>query len=201
MAVRYGEKHRGCAIICGAAPSLFEDLEKAKSLRPDATILGVNNVSPLVPEVTHIWTQHADHAEMFKEKAGRQIFVHSRPRQFNNGAGIWKLPVPDHKWAFVDYVWPDLSWVSGSSGVAGALWAKHGMGFDEVIMVGITLSNASRKYVGAYPSKPTKNDNNFAEDTQVDHWLRILKNIQLDGKTEGIYSMSGATRKVLGEPC
>jgi hypothetical protein len=42
MPQRYEVKHRGTAIVCGSAPCVFEDLENAKKLRPNATILGVN---------------------------------------------------------------------------------------------------------------------------------------------------------------
>lgn len=200
MAAVYEGSHKGCAIICGAAPCVFEDLEKARELRPGATILGVNNVAAMIPEVEHVWTQHSEHSEMFKENAGRTIYVHSRPRKFNNGAGLWMLPVPDHKWAFVDYEWPTLTWVVGSSGAAGALWARHGMGFDEVIMAGIPLSTDTLIYSDKYPSKPTQNNDQFAKDSQVSHWLKIFSNLVAEGKAKNIWSMSGATQKLLGAP-
>lgn len=201
MAEKYTARHGGCAIICGAAPCVFEDLDAAKALRPEATILGVNNAAAMIPEIEHVWTQHAEHAEMFKTAANRQIWVHSRSKRFTNGGGMWFLAVPDHKFAAVDYVWPQLGWVAGSSGVAGALWARHGMGFDEVIIAGAPLSQANLVYSDKYPSKPTKPGGTFAEAGQVDHWIRMLHAHKDAGKTDGIFSMSGHTRKVLGAPC
>jgi hypothetical protein len=175
-------------------------MEKALELRPGATILGVNNAAAMIPEIEHVWTQHAEHADMFKAEAGRKIYVHSRSKRFTNGGGIWMLAVPDHKFAAVDYVWPNLGWVAGSSGVAGALWARHGMGFDEVIIAGAPLSHDSLVYADQYPSKPTKNGK-FSETTQLDHWIGMLRSHKEAGKTEGIFSMSGRTRHVLGAPC
>lgn len=186
--------------MCGAAPCVFEDLEFARALRPGSTILGVNNAAAMIAEIEHVWTQHAEHAEQFKHAAGRKIFVHSRSKRFTNGGGIWFLAVPKHKFAAVDYIWPELGWVAGSSGVAGALWARHGMGFDEVIIAGAPLSQNVLIYSDKYPSKPTKGTG-FAEPNQVDHWIQMLKHHKAAGKTNGIFSMSGATRNILGAPC
>jgi hypothetical protein len=197
LAERYLTKHGGCAIVCGAAPSLFEDLQAARELRPDAVLLGVNNVAAMVNGIEHIWTQHSDHAPMFKSNAPH-IKVHARPRQFTNGGGMWFLPAADHKWAAVDYVWPTLTWVGGSSGVAGALWARHGMSFDEVILAGVPL--AGSRYAKAYPSVPTKEDGSWAESHQLEQWIDQLRGHQARGKTENIFSMSGRTRDVLGAP-
>lgn len=201
MAERYTARHGGCAIICGAAPCVFEDLENARKLRPDATIVGVNNAAAMIPEIEHIWTQHPSDAQEYKKAAGKIIYIHSRPRSFDNGAGTWRLVVSDETWESIDYYWPTLSWISGSSGAAGALWAKHGMGFDEVIMAGIPLSTDSLVYCEKYPSKPTQNNNQYAKDTQVNHWLKIFSSLINEGKTKNIWSMSGSTKEMLGAPC
>jgi hypothetical protein len=197
----YDVQHKGCAIICGAAPCVFEDLENARKLRPDATIVGVNNAAAMIPEIEHIWTQHPSDAQEYKKAAGKIIYIHSRPRSFDNGAGAWRLVVSDETWESIDYYWPTLSWISGSSGAAGALWAKHGMGFDEVIMAGIPLSTDSLVYCEKYPSKPTQNNNQYAKDTQVNHWLKIFSGLINEGKTKNIWSMSGSTKEMLGAPC
>jgi hypothetical protein len=199
MAAIYKQRHGGCAILCGAAPSLFEDLAKARFLRPHADILGVNHAPSLVPEITHVWTQHGDVAPSIKASAKQQVFVHARPRKYSNGAGMWLLPVPDSRWELVDYEWPSLTWVCGSSGIAGALWAKHGMGYDEVIMAGVPLNVKLMTYADGYASTP-KFGRDFAQDHQVEGWLGHLRTHKANGKTEGIFSMSGATAEILGMP-
>lgn len=187
--------------MCGAAPSLFEDLEKARQLRPDATILGVKYAASLVPEIEHIWTQHGEMTLLIKAAAGRPIFVHARPRMIQSARGmVWHLPYKKEAFEAIDYVWPSLPMAKGSSGIAGALWARHGMGFDEVILAGIGLSHGNRKYVQGYPNKYQK-PNAFADENQVDNWLNILKGHISEGRMQGVYSMSGATAKLLGEPC
>lgn len=193
-------KHRGCAIICGASPSLFEDLEAAKKLRPKATILGVKYTASLVPEIEHIWTQHGEMTLRIRAAVNRPIIVHARPKALQTAKGtVWHIPYKREAYDSIDYIWPSLSFATGSSGVAGAMWARHGMGFDEVIMAGIGLTTADKSYTAGYPNKYSKGDS-YASTDQIDNWVRILKKHQEDGKTERIFSMSGKTRNILGEP-
>lgn len=182
MSKRYETKHGGAAIICGSAPCVFSDLDRARKLRPDAYVVGVNNVGAMIPEIEHVWTQHNNLAQQYKSNA--KVKVHGRA----NVMGDW-----------VDYLWPKLNWVCGSSGIAGALWAKHGLGFDEVIMAGIPLSRDSLLYSEKYPSKYTK-ESGFATEDQVEHWLGHLMTFKTQGKMDGIYSMSGTTARILGAP-
>jgi hypothetical protein len=197
----YTEKHEGCAIICGAAPCLFEDLAEAKKIRPNATVLGVKFAASLVPEIEHIWTQHGEMTIKIKKAAGRKIYVHARPRSFQSPSGtMWFVPHSKESYDSIDYAWENLHFCVGSSGVAGALWAKHGMGFDEVIMAGITLSQKDSKYVAGYPNKYLTGSD-YATAAQIDNWLGILKGHVNAGRMSGVYSMSGSTSKILGTPC
>ncbi len=202
MPVEYTDRHRGCAIVCGAAPSLLEDLKQAKALRPDATVLGVKFAATIVLEIEHVWTQHGELALKIKEAVNRPIKIHARPRKFKKATiGGWFLPTPNQAWQAIDYVWPELNWAFGSSGTAGAMWAKHGLGFDEVIMAGIQLSVDNLGYADGYGQQTNRSDGKFAMPEHVEHWLQLLKNHRDNGKTKDIYSMSGKTREVLGAPC
>ena len=113
---------------------------------------------------------------------------------------MWLLPVADYLWEKVDYQWPDLHWVSGSSGVAGALWAKHGLGYEMVVMCGIPLDPDSVKYNDKYPSKPTKQNGDFAEKRQLLKWAQTFEQYVNDGRASNIYSMSGKTNEITGNP-
>jgi hypothetical protein len=73
------------------------------------------------------------------------------------------------------------------------------MGFDEVIMAGIGLSAGQRSYAPGYPNKFSQNDG-YARSDQIDNWVRILKKHHEEGRTQGIFSMSGKTRDILGAP-
>jgi hypothetical protein len=74
------------------------------------------------------------------------------------------------------------------------------MGFDEVIMAGITLSQKDSKYVAGYPNKYLTGSD-YATAAQIDNWLGILKGHVNAGRMSGVYSMSGSTSKILGTPC
>jgi hypothetical protein len=186
--------------LCGAAPSLFDDLKAARELRPQATILGVKYAASLVPEIEHVWTQHGEMTLKIKAAAGRPIIVHARPRYLQTKKGIlWYTPHAKDAYEAIDYLWPGLPFAVGSSGVAGAMWARHGMGFEEVIMAGIGLSSRDTKYAEGYPNKFSQHAG-FATDAQIDNWIKILERHQQEGLTEGVYSMSGATNKILGGP-
>jgi hypothetical protein len=196
----YTVKHKGCAILCGAAPCLFEDLAEAKKIRPDADILGVKYAASLVPEIEHIWTQHGEKTISIKKAAGRTIYVHARPRTFQTPGGtLWYLPHKKEAFEAIDYVWDSLSYAVGSSGLAGALWARHGMGYDEVILAGIPLSVNNAQYAEGYPNK-YQNKNSYASADQIDNWVKALKDHIKNDRMIGVYSMSGATRKLLGPP-
>jgi hypothetical protein len=79
------------------------------------------------------------------------------------------------------------------------MWARHGMGFEEVIMAGITLSGDDQKYAQGYPNKYSQHAG-YARADQIDNWFRVLKRHQEEGLTMGIYSMSGRTKDLLGAP-
>lgn len=183
MLSKYDVQHKGSVIICGSAPCVFEDLEKAKRLRPDAEIVGVNNAGAMIPEIKHVWTQHNKLSKEYKENA--DVKVHGRSNILGD--------------RHTDYIWPKLNWVCGSSGVGGALWARWGLGFDEVIMAGIPLNSKNTLYSEKYPSKYTKK-HGFADKHQILNWLNHLMLHQKNEKTIGIYSMSGETMRILGEP-
>lgn len=186
--------------MCGAAPSLFEELERARQLRPEATILGVKHAAAIVPEIEHVWTQHGEMTLKIKESAGRPIFVHARPRIIQSGSGIkWFIPHSKESYEAIDYIWPDLGWAKGSSGIAGAMWARHGMGFDEVILAGINLNQDDKKYAKDYPNK-YQFGIAYANNNQVENWLGLLQRHIEEGKAGGIYSMGGNTQKMLGPP-
>lgn len=203
MPAVYEVKHGGCAILCGAAPNLFEDLAAARKLRPDATILGVKYAATVVPEITHVWTQHGEASEKIKSLAGRKIRLHARPRKFKTqGAGLWFLPMAETSWQAIDYVWDELYWVTGSSGLCGAIWARQGMGFDEVILAGIPLDPKITKYSDGYPNRYQFPDTqSFASREQIEGWLGCLHNHVRDGHMKSVYSMSGNTKRILGAPC
>lgn len=190
MARTYPYKHAGSAILCGTAPSLFEDLEEARRLRPDAPILGVTTMARLVPEVEHIWTQHGDEAGRLRDMAKRKIYVHARAKNYKG------VPANVEE---CDFLWPELNWVGGSSGFAGAMWASHGLGFTEVIMCGIPISVDELGYVESLPLTPERFAIGHNYGSTVG-WQRQILGFKERGLTKAVRSMSGWTKEVFGAP-
>ena len=182
MPQRYEVRHQGPAIVCGGAPCVFKDLESVIKIYPQAAILGVNNAAAMIPEVDHVWTQHNNYAREYKLKAGRPIKIHARAEIAGDE---------------VDYWWNNMVAIKGSSGVVAAIWARA-MGFDEVIMAGIPLSNTNTGYHSRYPDKKT--DRVFATENSIIGWQQMVRFHKKQGRTQGIYSMSGYTRHVFGPP-
>jgi hypothetical protein len=199
MASIYTERHSGVAIYCGSAPCVFSDLEEAKKLFPNAPIYGANYTASMIPGIEHVWTQHDDIAQSIKDDAGKKIFVHTRFCQSMGPDGLWKQKHQRRVYDAVDYVWPDLDWVSGSSGVAGAYWLRHGMGYDQVIICGAPLDEDCLEYADQYAGSLKKRERQCAKKQNMQQWLSALKR-NVGPRTANIYSMSGATRRILGGP-
>jgi hypothetical protein len=162
-------------------------------------MLGVKYAASLYREIEHVWTQHLEQATDIKARAGRPIFIHSRPSRMHR-----KLRFVDGNRGEVDidYVWPELAWVSGSSGFSAALWARHGMGFDEVILCGIPLdSGGYTAEIGDWKLLQGDKKTSFVNATVLDSYRSTVAVCRNAGKTEGIVSMSGWTRQELGAPC
>jgi len=199
MASIYTKRHSGVAIYCGSAPCVFSDLEEARSLFKSAPVYGANYTASMIPEIEHVWSQHDDQAQKIKDDAGRQIYVHTRFCMSMGRGDLWKLKHCREAYDAVDYIWPDLEWVSGSSGVAGAYWLRHGMGYDHVIICGAPLDIECLEYSKEYPGYRKGKGKPCTKKQNMQEWLKVLKR-NVGPRTEGIYSMSGATQRILGGP-
>lgn len=199
MPERYSIKHSGACLLVGYAPDVHSDVAAARALRPEAPMLGVKYAASLYPEIEHVWTQHLEQADEIKRRAGRRIFVHARPRGMQRKWGsIYVFGKND---IGIDYEWPELAWVGASSGISAAMWARHGMGFDEVILCGVPLEPGGYAQ-GVAAFKPIKGDGgkSFVDTGALKYWRECVEVYRKQGKTEGIRSMSGWTREALGAP-
>lgn len=205
---QYEARHHGVAIVCGGGPGLHSDLGRALGMFPDAALLGCNFAPALVPGIQQVWTQHIEIAGKIKHECPG-VKVHSRPRHFQtkSGGAQWFLGVSKAQEDEVDYLWPDLGWVAGSSGFCAGLWARHGLGFDTVILAGVPL-DYDRRYDDKYRDVAVKANRvpqhdfgkHYASSDSIEHWQQCIRMFTEQGKTGGIYSMSGFTREWLGEP-
>lgn len=199
MPERYSSKHSGACLVVGYAPDVHWDVAAARALRPEAPLLGVKYAACLYEEIEHVWTQHLEQAADIKARAGRAIFVHARERVQQKKWG--SMYVHGKTDVGIDYIWSDLAWVSASSGIGAAMWARHGMGFDEVILCGVPLESGGYA-PGVAAFKKIKGDagKSFVDAGALKHWHSVVREYIRCGKTAGIRSMSGWTREALGAP-
>lgn len=207
MPQRYTERHEGTALILGAAPSVFEDYAAARALRPQADVLGVNHAASVFPEIRHVWTQHQEIAPDIKSKAPA-VKIHARKNLTRVGTSIYFFGGKPAEVEAIDYHWPDLAWATGSSGFSAALWARHGLGYDEVILCGVPISTDSVRYADEYRQFSREKwgdhdepgDKFWARPGNFNTWHARIEAHIAAGKTAGISSMSGWTREKLGAP-
>jgi hypothetical protein len=199
MPENYSIKHSGACLVVGYAPDVHSDVAAARALRPMAPLLGVKYAACLFPEIEHVWTQHLEQAADIRERAGRRIYVHGRPKAVQRKAAFHVFGKTD---ADLDFTWPSLAWVGASSGVAAAMWAKYGMGFDEVILCGVTLDPGGyAPGVRAFKKLRGNAGQSYVDTHSLYHWRDTVREFVRSGKAAGVRSMSGWTRETLGAPC
>lgn len=169
--------YSGTCIVAGSAFCLHEDLEKAKKILGDVPVIAVNGASREVKALMLV----SQHPENFTAR-GAEWVRHQR-RLFGDGFTVHstkKLPI-------VDYVW-NLTHRGGSAWIARRIAGL--VGFEPVVLVGCPLvtGNYSGYRPGILMTKPVVVNQLLKQIAEDAEWL------------EGCYSMSGATRELLGCP-
>ena len=165
----YPIAHTGTALICGSADGLYDDIDGTGRL--GVTLIGVNG-APV--RALHRFSVHWRN---LRAKAWIQ------PGEVSHSV----TPRDDAPW--VNYWWPTVNDVAGSSGWAAAKMARL-MGFDEIILCGIPIDD--RAYTNGRPAR------SFEDQEILQGYRRAI-----EGDTEhhsAIRSMSGWTRELLGAP-
>lgn len=164
------------ALVCGTAAGLSDDFQRARSLRPDALVIAVNNTVRLMP-ADWLFSLHP-------EKLVGWADLHERcwgTRPVTYGARPRPGCVVDH--------WRPEARGGGSSGWSAAKLALI-EGFAEVILCGVPLDAVAYEKRG-----PARAFN------RRDILERYRNGLLADAAWhEGVRSMSGWTREVLGFP-
>jgi len=184
----YPHRHSGPVLVLGYSPSLYDDVRRAKQLRPDADIIAVN-MAMMDYRADHLFSWHFDHStklphwrSVHLKKFGPAL-THC-PTQRNRETGVLN-PVPDgYDW--VDYWWPGAT--ADGSGPWMATRMAHFMGYDEIILCGVSME------IGGYANGHMARA--FQRQPNIDRYrAAIEKQTEYHAKTR---SMSGFTRDLLG---
>ena len=175
----YRYRHGGPCIVAGSAFCLPDDLRRARAIVGDVPVIAVNAAAREV-RALFLFSQHA---EQFVKRG----WVRHQRKKFGDGFTVHSVGhshVPN-----VDYWWSIKR--SGGSGWNARKVALL-VGFDSVVLCGCPLSPGP--YVGKH--------NLGGLMHRVDVVDTLFGQIEADTAWhDGAYSMSGRTRKLLGEPC
>lgn len=177
----------GPALVCGSAYSLGDDLARARALYPDAPVIAVSGASAHV-KADFLFTLHP--RDFGKWIAAQRRLNDSFTTHSSGSIGrLTKLGKPVRDYGdLVQYWWPDAR-SAGSSGWAARILARL-MGFDEVILCGVPISQ------GKYAGDKMARDWNRLE--LVTHYQNAI--LRDTANHEGVRSMSGWTKEIFGEP-
>lgn len=176
----YLQTHSGPCLVVGNAACLPDDLERARSLFPNAPAIAINDAS----RELKAFALFSFHPERFIERG----WIDRQRRLFGPDFTVHSVN-PTDNCPHVHHWWPDAK---GSGGSAwGARKVAGFMGFSPVILVGCPLTvgpYTNGSAMGGYMHVP-----NVVDD--------LLRGIEREREWhDGCFSMSGRTKDLLGSP-
>lgn len=192
------------ALIVGAGPGADEEYAAARALYPEATVIGVNHAFLFV-DAEILATLHPEGYKMYCREAdarGKAVPpMHARYQQHHKLAGFTMADFPE----VVEWH-QDLN-QRLSSGWFGAELARK-LGHDEVILCGIPMNGThsrDREICRNWPKNERTMPMKLGRADYKEFGARLLN--AMNGhryytvdSTQGIFSMSGLTRELLGPP-
>lgn len=192
----------GAAIVVGSAPCLHEDLERALELYPFAFITTVNGACVEIEDIDVVVCGHTSKAKIFVA-AREAAFPDGKPYQVWANYGSSACRQEQHR-CVTKWFGPEFS--TGATSAAKAVRMLISLEYYPVIMCGCPLDGSgyfegeSRKGKGISHDcrrvgDPDQNAHRTIRNYR-DKFERLAKG-EFKGK---VFSMSGLTRKWLGEP-
>lgn len=194
----YTTRHAGTAIVCGPAPSLFDDIHHCLAIVKRATFVAVNEGLSLITAdiLVTVDMLFAKQARRYAEEVmPAPVTIHAKLKPLGKSHGV----------EGVDYWWHDEPCLPGS-GWWATRWALA-VGFDRVVLCGCPMDAGS----GYHPDVMRRMGRDAGqvdgyEDARParEHVARKFQPALRDAVARGegfrVYSMSGFTRELLGEP-
>lgn len=188
---QWTDRRRGTLLIVGSAACVFEDFERARELRPYCDVLLINGAAQLIEQAQHVLAGHGDKADAFmaaraaKFPNASRVCVHASRRI---GMAIGKS---------VTHVWDHVA--TGGTSAWKAVRIGKAMGYEELILCGCPLDDSG---YAAGESDGIKHECariGLGEGRMYDNYRRTFaKRAKEEG--QGVFSMSGYSRELLGAP-
>lgn len=190
----YPFQRSGTALVCGHGWCLEEDVEEARRLRPAASFVIAVNMAGKIVHADAIFSTHFNMMPQFVN-AFLERWGEPPPERHSSGFPAGSADQANTLETYgqhIDYWWPETR-CGGSSGARAARLA-HLMGFEEIILCGVPLSD------GDYADGHYGGD--WRKAQLVADYQRGFADIvrEMPGFLGNTRSMSGYTRELLGAP-
>lgn len=191
----------GTLLVVGSAPCLFADVERALKLRPMAALMLVNGAATAIENAEHVLSGHSYKAEEFAA-ARRSKFPQAPPwrlhatitEKHRHEAGTVFPSVTD---------WWDKTYCHGATSIAKAVdLGLRGLGFDEAILCGAPM-DGSGYFVGEGTQRIDCHrigDPAMQKHRSIEGYRRKFRDTFAPKVKGKLFSMSGFTREIVGEP-
>lgn len=174
-------------MICGSGRCLWDDVRRFQSDVP-CDVMAVNHAGMYLPVQFHHWV--SVHGEIFQWmtplRANGHYFVGNprdqKVRPLRHGWMTHSIK----QWPGVDHVWEMRDIGTGSSGLFACKVAMA-LGYKKIVLCGVPLDNSGHFY------DPPSEETHYSDS--VKYWEEFLPSMR--GR---VFSMSGFTRELLGEP-
>lgn len=181
----------GTLLVVGSAACVFDDLKRARAVRPHAHVLLINGAAQLVRDAQHVLAGHCEKAHLFM--AARQRKFPDAPPVYVHASVRSGKPMPEcvtHRWRGV---------ATGATSAWKAVRIGKAMGYEEVILCGCPMNDS-----GYAPGESDGIGHDCARiglgQGRMYQNYRDSFRRKAAGEGERVYSMSGYSRELLGAP-
>ncbi len=203
-------------LVVGSAPCLFEDVNRALSLRPFAELMLVNGACTAFENAEHVLAGHEEKAEFFARERKR-VFPNAPPYRMHGCCHPHRKEMMKGMFPSITDWWPH-EMGAGATSASKAAKIAFMLGATEVILCGCPMDQP-----GYFPGEAKVNQhimclrigdhgNAFnlfrqngqplpVQDARIIKGYRANLKLLAAGEFKGrVFSMSGFTRDQLGEP-
>lgn len=203
-------------LVVGSAPCLFEDVERALSLRPFASLMLVNGACTAFESAEHVLAGHEEKAEFFMRER-RRVFPNAPPIRVHGCCHPHRKEMMRGMFASVTD-WHPHEMGLGATSASKAAKIAFVLGATEVILCGCPMDqpgyfegeakvpqhvmcNRIGSHGKAHGLFHSTGQQMNVQDTRIIKGYRANLKLLAEGEFKGkVYSMSGFTRECLGSP-
>lgn len=184
----YPRRHRGTVVVAGFADTLQSDLDRVQAAMSGLPVIAVNKAAEHIKAFA-VFSFHFE-----RDKLG--LWATEQNKRFGRGCAVFAPGKKDwlehnqRNYPYVDHWAPETA-SRGSSGWCAARLARL-LGFEEIVLCGVPVEG--RRYADRTPAR-------YWQGGDTNAVRQFRKAIEADRENhQGVYSMSGWTRELLGAP-